>query len=299
MAAALDKGWYVVTSDYEGLEAQYVAGTQSGHATLDSMRAVINAPDNGLSTQANSILWGYSGGALASEWAAELQPQYAPELKRNLRGVALGGLTPNTTNVLLSINQGPYVGIAFGGLIGLSKAYPGLGSYVNDHLLQDRKASFLAFGKLCIEQLLANTTNLDLFSFFRNGKKFLSDTIPSSILANEAQMGLHGVPKLPLFMYKAVGDQISPIGDTDDLYEKFCSEGVAVEYQKNLNGDHFTEAILGGPTAFHWITDRLTSLRAPNFGNCSTRCVNLTKADIAHSDSLDRDIVSYLQAELP
>ena len=258
----------------------------------------MSAPDNDLSLHANSVLWGYSGGALASEWAAELQPQYAPELGANLKGVALGGLTPNITNVLLTINQGPYVGIAFGGLTGLSKAFSSLSCYLNAHLLPDKKAQFLAVGKQCIEQLLENTANLDLFSFFRNGIGVLYDPVPSSILAKEGQMGLHGVPELPLLIYKATGDQISPIGDTDALYEKFCSEGVAIEYQKNLNGDHFTEAILGGPAAFDWVMNRLAKVPAPIPQDCSTRFVNLTSADIARSQGLSRDIVSYLQSEL-
>jgi hypothetical protein len=49
-------------------------------------------------------MWGYSGGSLATEWAAELQPTYAPEL--NFAGAALGGLVPNITSVLKTINGG-------------------------------------------------------------------------------------------------------------------------------------------------------------------------------------------------
>jgi hypothetical protein len=47
-------------------------------------------------------MWGYSGGALASEWAAELQVQYASEM--DFAGAALGGLTPNVTSVMNAVD---------------------------------------------------------------------------------------------------------------------------------------------------------------------------------------------------
>lgn len=69
---------------------------------MDSIRAILSSGLGLEASCAKYALWGYSGGALASEWAAELQVQYAPEL--NFAGVALGGLTPNVTSVLLTVN---------------------------------------------------------------------------------------------------------------------------------------------------------------------------------------------------
>ena len=101
---ALTKGYFVNVPDYEGPLASFSAGVISGLATLDSVRAVLNAASQiGLDKKARYAMWGYSGGALASEWAAELQGKYAPELK--FAGAALGGLTPNSTSVLFAINQ--------------------------------------------------------------------------------------------------------------------------------------------------------------------------------------------------
>ena len=36
---------------------------------------------------------GYSGGTIATGWAAQLQPRYAPELKGQLIGAAVGDLS--------------------------------------------------------------------------------------------------------------------------------------------------------------------------------------------------------------
>jgi len=109
--ASLAKGWFVSVPDYEGPLASFTAGVMSGHATIDSVRAVFNARKRyGLRRDARYAMWGYSGGALASEWAAELQVQYAPEM--SFAGAALGGLTPNITSVLEIINKGYAAGLA-------------------------------------------------------------------------------------------------------------------------------------------------------------------------------------------
>lgn len=81
ISTGLSSGWFVNVPDYEGPLASFTAGVQSGHATIDSIRAAFNANKTlGLDVDARYALWGYSGGALASEWAAELAVQYAPEV---------------------------------------------------------------------------------------------------------------------------------------------------------------------------------------------------------------------------
>ncbi len=69
---ALARGWFVSVPDYEGPQASFTAGVMAGHATLDSVRAVLAVAGSfGLRLpDAKVALWGYSGGALASEWAA-------------------------------------------------------------------------------------------------------------------------------------------------------------------------------------------------------------------------------------
>jgi Secretory lipase len=62
----LGSGWFVNVPDYDGPLGLDVAGVQSGHATLDSVRAVLSSGFS-LSSNARYVIWGYSGGALASE----------------------------------------------------------------------------------------------------------------------------------------------------------------------------------------------------------------------------------------
>jgi hypothetical protein len=102
ISAALGRGWYVSVPDYEGPLASFTAGVMSGHATLDSIRAVLSSGFGLAANGTRYAMWGYSGGALASEWAAELQVQYASEM--DFAGAALGGLTPNVTSVMNAVD---------------------------------------------------------------------------------------------------------------------------------------------------------------------------------------------------
>lgn len=94
MSALLDQGYYVVTPDYEGPKSTFTVGLQSGKATLNSIRAALGSGNlTGIDSNAEVMMWGYSGGTIASGWAAAIQSEYAPELTDNLIGAALGGLS--------------------------------------------------------------------------------------------------------------------------------------------------------------------------------------------------------------
>lgn len=94
MSGALRKNWIVSTSDYEGEKAAFGSGPQAAYGTLDSIRATLSSGSiTGISRHARTVLFGFSGGSLATEWAAEYHPHYAPELQ--IAGGALGGLPVN------------------------------------------------------------------------------------------------------------------------------------------------------------------------------------------------------------
>ena len=99
--AALDRGWAVAVSDYEGLGTPglhtYVVGRSEGRAVLDMARAAIRLPGSGLSTNTPVGLMGYSQGGGAAGWAAELAGSYAPDLK--IKGTAAGGIPGDLTAV--------------------------------------------------------------------------------------------------------------------------------------------------------------------------------------------------------
>ena len=252
IAPLLAKGIILNIPDYEGLQATYSAGIGEGQAVLDSIRAALSSGKyTGVSPNATLAMWGYSGGSFASQWASELQPTYAPELI--FAGTAAGGLTPNLTSVFLTINDTPAAGLAIAAILGLSKAYSNLSDYLDTHLITSKAATFRMGNHRCFEADGEEYANQNLSDYFRNGQKFLSAPVPASIVNIAGILGRHGPPQQPLYLYKAVYDEISNITDSDKLMEQYCAQGVSVQYVRSHKGTHEEEFVLGAPGAIKFV----------------------------------------------
>lgn len=117
-------GYTVIISDTEGQKADFAAGPEYGYNTLDSIRAAFNAPAIGLSRSARVALLGYSGGAIATEWAAELAPTYAPDVNANLIGAAFGGTLVSPEHNLSYVEGTPmWAGVLPMAAIGIARSY--------------------------------------------------------------------------------------------------------------------------------------------------------------------------------
>lgn len=262
--AALQQGWAVSVPDYEGPRSAYVAGRQAGQATLDGIRAARS--QLGLGARSNIGLWGYSGGALASGWAAELQPSYAPEL--DIKGVAEGGLPVNPRHVLTGANGGPFAGIAMGGIVGVSHAYPELAQFMDTYLTDEGKAAVAKAGSQCNSSNAATFAFKDLYKYFTIPNP-LDQPVPTQVL-DDVTMGKH-TPTAPLFVYHSINDELVPGKDTDAIVQKYCASGGRVTYQRDFLSEHIALVITGAPDALNWLTDRLSGRPASN--GCSTRTV--------------------------
>lgn len=271
MDAALDRGWYVNTPDYEGPKSTFTCGLQSGHATLDSIRAVLASSDvTNVHADAEVAMWGYSGGALASGWAAELQPSYAPELK--IIGAALGG-TPSDINAAMNaINKGPFAGLIPSSLLGLSQQYSDFNDFIQSKLIPKKKAAFNKAANQCMAQDLLQFAFQDIFKYFSD-PNILSDPIAVKVL-NENKMGKY-VPKIPLFMYHAIHDEVIPFAPTQALVKKYCSEGSNIEFVQDELSEHAILSVTGAADAILWLIDRFNGVPAKE--GCSTR-TTLTSA---------------------
>lgn len=240
---------------------------------------------------------GYSGGSLACGWAAELQPSYAPELQ--FAGAALGGVIANVSSALGLIHDGPFVGLAFQGIHGLSKAYPNLTEWLDKNLVPDKKSEFYRIANACtVGEAAALAEGEDIFDYFENGEDAIAEDVPASVLQWAALMGVHGTPTMPLFAYKATGDEISAGEDTDALIEKYCEDGATVEYHRDLVGGHLSEAITGSASAFNWISERLQGKKVKNEGRCVKRNVILTELDKGTIAFFGKEVFTLLKIVL-
>jgi hypothetical protein len=254
---ALGRGWFVNVPDFEGPLAAFIAGPQEGHATLDSIRAV-KSLSLGLASEARVALWGYSGGSLASEFAAEMQVQYAPELQ--ISGIALGGLVDNVTDAIDRVNGAPFAGLIPVGLLGLTAQFPEVRAFVVDQLKDNgpyNKTTFLASLNSPLTEVFAIFANQTIWNYFRDGRDIMYNPLLAPLLHTEATLGSHGIPQVPLFIYKAIHDEIARIEGTDDFVERYCRYGANIWYQRNTEGEHLSEVVNGKPSATQFLQNVL------------------------------------------
>lgn len=253
-AAALKNGWFVNQPDHEGPLASFGSGIQEGHATLDSVRAVLSSGLLPEGKPVKTAMWGYSGGSIASEWASELQEQYAPELR--FSGMAIGGCASNVTQVIDNVTNSAFAGLIPGLYLGLTSQDKDARAYLLSRLKPSgpyNATTFLATLHLEVTDAFTLYANQNIFNYFIGGRDDLNAPVLERIARRNWYQGYHGVPLMPTFVYKAIGDELANIDSTDALVERWCGIGVDVEYQRNTVGGHLTEIVNGRDRALDWI----------------------------------------------
>jgi Secretory lipase len=264
MAAALEQGWAVVVPDYEGLNSDFTGGPQEGHGVLDAIRAAEGFGPLGLDGASTPVgMWGYSGGALATGWAAELEPSYASAL--NVKGVAEGGVPADFASIVNNINGGPFAGLYFDAAFGLARSYPqdiDLATLLNP-LGQQAEATVTSE---CVEEIVAQYAYQNIQTYTAGNIDPLSvpgvqDAIAADNLGQRTPVG-------PVFMYQAANDEIIPLAGVQALNNAYCSEGVPVDFVKDELSDHISLAVSGAGAALNYLIARFAGTPAPS--TCAT-----------------------------
>lgn len=259
---ALRRGWAVVATDHNGADHAFCAFPLIAHHVLDGIRAALALGPAGLDPAAPIGLWGYSGGALATLFAVERQPGYAPELA--LAGAAAGGAGVDITSSPEMFDDGGLLsGIPFASLIGVSRGFPDV--ELRSVLTPQGRAMVDAAADMTMEQIVAS------FPFVR-WRDHLTVPDVSSIpgMAAALEEGRLGrtVPTTELHLYHAVHDRYPPVADVDALVARYRRAGVTVGYARHRVGGHLTSALVGVPGALRFL-DR-TLGRVDTLGTAGT-----------------------------
>jgi hypothetical protein len=224
----------VLMADYEGEDAAYGVGPLSGYQTLDAIRAAetwLGAPE--ASTPVGML--GYSGGAVATEFASELAPTYAPHL--DIVGVAEGGLPVDLFHELTYIDHpnSPWTGQIPSYLDGLAR-----GSDVRD-LYTFYTPEGINIANADQTQCAGTFSGLTTKQMFKPRYQDI-EKIPVFIrMFDQSSMGHSGTPAGPLFIANGLsdptGDGVTVTKDVQQLAYSYCRRGVAVEFHvyKGLN----------------------------------------------------------------
>lgn len=256
----LNEGYYVVSPDYEGLNAIFTGGIQAAHAVLDSIRAALNSGDiTGIKQDADTVIWGYSGGSLASGWASALQPSYAKDLASNLRGCALGGWVTNITATVVGVSGGVFSGLGASGMAGLSNGYTSLSDFYQEHMYPDKYQKFKKAYDMCLIETIEEFALDDYFEgddrYFKEGVEVLNQDPVKEIITNNT-LGLipDQMPQIPIFVYHGNLDTIVPYDQAIRVYDTWCDAGIgSMEFAADLTAGHISEMVQGSGAGFAWV----------------------------------------------
>lgn len=258
--AFLLSGYIVSSPDYEGPDAAFSAGRLSGMGVLDSMRSVTNFKQTlGFTTDNPKIVgYGYSGGAIATGWAASLQSSYAKELP--VQGWASGGTPANLTGTALFIDGTTFSGFLPAAIDGLKKP-----SAYGATLEPKIKSIITPYGQSKLDFAEHNCI-ADLFNFFgqsvlttkfqSEGKNLYKDPVIAKVMQQQT-MGVEQseTPIAPVYLWHASKDEIIPYANATTLNKAWCGYGADVQFVTFANGGHFTTEIFGFPGAFKFVQD--------------------------------------------
>ncbi|MDJ0360234.1 lipase family protein [Rhodococcus sp. H29-C3] len=258
----LAKNYAVAVTDHQGPRQAYAAGRMAGHAVLDALRAMVALPQLGLDKKSPIAVTGYSGGAIASGWAAQLAPSYAPEV--NIVGTAFGGAPIDYRILLGSMNGTNAASTLFlSAALGVAREYPEMFQLMNANglrlaqIAKDMCVYLLAPGGLVAPipvQALSDIPNVD------------RTPIAEEIIA-QTRMGGDLAPSAPVFIYQGQQEFWIPREGAETLYDEWCAHGSDVRLEEYL-GEHMTVAVSGLPGSHAWIDERLAGIPVPE--GCSS-----------------------------
>ncbi|MFI9401806.1 lipase family protein [Nocardia sp. NPDC052316] len=245
----LSKGYAVLVPDHQGPRQAYAAGLMAGHAVLDAIRAAVQTPELGLAPDAPTVVTGYSGGAIASGWAAQLAPGYAPEI--NLVGAAFGGVPADFTLLLHTMNgRDAASGVFLAATLGLAREYPEMLDLMNDNGWRMAR-----IGKdfcMAAEEFVGIVAPIPVQAL----TDVAAPTELPFIREILAQNRLGAVPPtVPVFLYHGLNEFWVPLAGAENLYADWCRGGTQVDFQI-YPGEHFIVSTSGIPGTHAWIDDR-------------------------------------------
>ncbi|MFI6869292.1 lipase family protein [Nocardia sp. NPDC050406] len=258
IAHALTRGWAISVPDHVGTAGRFGTPREPGYRTLDGLRATLDflgrPPDTPVA------LWGYSGGGLATIWAAETAAAYAPELR--ILAAAAGSPVGDLETTFYRLNGSSFGGLAALCLAGLRRAYPDLDRSLAEHL----DAASLAL----LDRAGTSTT----IPIVLRGSRSRVDDLEGGALAalrehpdvravlTDIQPGAHP-PSFPVLTVQAVHDLIIPVRNVDRLVARYRAAGTHVRYLRDRLGGHVTLGLLAAPLLENWLADRFADRPLP------------------------------------
>ncbi|MFF1869483.1 lipase family protein [Kitasatospora herbaricolor] len=275
----LAQGYNLVIPDTEGQTADFAAGPEYATNTLDSIRAATRSAATGMNADTAFGLMGYSGGAIATDWAAALAPGYAPDVNSKLVGFTEGGLLVDPAHNLKYVDGSlVWSGVIPMAVIGVSRSFGiDLKPYLSDYGLK-------------VYQQLEHGSIVDALGHFpgltwkKMAKPQYADpnSVPAFLAAvNRINLGSAPTPTVPGYIAQGnggvlegtfgnpagvgTGDGVMVAGDVRALARQYCATGNGrIKFQQFDLLSHVGVPVVWAPQAIGWLGDRFTGRTAPS-----------------------------------
>lgn len=257
------EGYAVVGTDYQGMgtpgDPSYLVGQIEGQNTLDAVRAVHNWQQN--VNKDKTIIWGHSQGGHSAAFAAQIAPDYAPELAIQGAAVLAPGLLPSLPLAVQGLLAGtePSGQTGFVMLIAASWAatYPAQMS-PEDILTPAGIAKLPVVAKLCGSQQSDAFMDSPMSTYVK-------DPVPA-VFYDLATRNTPGAQKtaMPIVMVQGMKDTTIIPQLTLAFNKQLCQIGNTVDFHIYPNDVHSSVVVNSRSLIQQWMQDRIDGLPAPN-----------------------------------
>lgn len=253
ITAAVAEGWAVSVPDHEGLRGMWGAPYEPGYRVLDGIRAALSSDRIALSPSAPIGLWGYSGGGLASAWAAEMCGDYAPEL--DIVGAVLGSPVGDLGNTFRRLNGRFFAGLPALVVAALSHVYPDLDRVIKDHSSEEGRALLESLEDMTTVGAVIRMAGKNMGDFLDEPLEAILSTPEVTFVFDNIRLGA-AVPTPPVLIVQAVHDYLIDVHDIDVLADAYSAGGAKVTYHRDAFNEHMMLHPLSAPMTLRWLTDR-------------------------------------------
>jgi pimeloyl-ACP methyl ester carboxylesterase len=253
VAALLAEGWVVSLPDHGGPHGGFGAPVEPGYCVLDGLRAALNFAPLNLSTSAPIGLWGYSGGGLATAWAAEMYAGYAPEL--NIVGAVLGSPVGDLGNTYHRLNGKFFSGLPTMVVAALMHLYPDFKRVIEARVTPEGHAMFDRLKNMTTAQAVTRLRKKDMAMMLdRPLDEILAMPEVQHVFEN-IRLGV-AAPTMPVLIVQATHDRIISVDDIDALADSYSAGGTDVTYHRDRFCEHILLHPMSAPMTLRWLRDR-------------------------------------------
>ena len=251
--AALAEGWAVSVADHEGPKGKWGVPHEPGYCILDGVRAALRSERIGLSASTPVGLWGYSGGGLATAWAAEICADYAPEL--DIVGAVLGSPVGDLGHTFRRLNGSFLSGVPALVIAALVHAYPDLDRVIREHINEKGLALLHRLETMTTVGAVIRLARKDVGDYFDLPLDEMLALPEVRHVFDDINLGTRA-PTPPVLIVQAVHDYLIDVHDIDALADAYSAGGADVTYHRDAFCEHLLLHPLSAPMTLRWLSDR-------------------------------------------